>query len=61
MKKITLALIILSALLNLTGCEKSAEEKAADQQVQAQKADANLWHLEKEMPANPRPTNVKHY
>lgn len=61
MKKITLLLMILSSLLGLTACEKSAEEKASDQQAQAQATEARLWHLEKVEPAKPRPYDPKHF
>lgn len=61
MKKVTLVLMLLAAILGLTACGKSAEEKAAEQQTQAQATSSKLWGLNKDFVAPTRDPNAKHY
>lgn len=61
MKK-TITLIAVFAISMTTGCGKSAEEKAAEQQAQAQAQDARLLGgLKREEPPKPRPYNPKNF
>ena len=61
MKKITLVLILLTVIFSLTACGKSAEEKSAEQQAQAQATSAKLWGLNKDFVPPTRDPNAKHY